>query len=92
MLTGITIRDMHELGLSYKDIDSRHGYRADESGEVVIISLASGRVTGRTGTFLSHPFDTSVETAAKPGPKAVAGAVSDALRLFSQPSQLFMCL
>lgn len=89
---GLTIRDMNELGLSYRDIDGRHGYRIADDAEVVVVSLKTGKVTGHTGKFVARIVDAMAVKEAARSVGKVGEAISDVLDLFVQPSQLFMCL
>lgn len=102
---GLTIRDMNELGISYKDLKSTQSYGVDENAEVVVTATKTGRILSRTGKFVARILENMAgkadEAAVEPdsaqddAPEASDGILSmlaDVPRLATAPMQLFLCL
>lgn len=103
-IPGLTIKDMHELGISYKDLKSNQSYGVDENAEVVITATKTGRILSRTGKFVARILEnmariaeeTAVESdsAQDDAPEAsdgILGMLADVPRLATASMQLFMC-
>ena len=83
---GPSIRDLNEANLSYRDLENGQGYRCNDDGEIVVVRLSDMKVVRATGKIVERLVPKKSE------PEAKKGSPLDAFKLWSQPSQLFMCL
>ena len=83
--TGLTIKDLNDLSLSYSQIKATETFRADETGEVSVVVTKTGKLVRKTGKFVERLIPK-----AKPTKKAPTAAQIGAFALSVVPMQMFL--
>ena len=85
--TGLTIRDLNDLDLSYSQIKATETFRADETGEVSVVVTKTGKLVRKTGKFVERLIQK-----AKPTKKAPKVAQVSMFALTVVPVQMILAL